>query len=38
MSAKNSDKGGQREHARAESKRWNAVLRAARDVLREVSP
>lgn len=37
MSAKNADKGGERQHARAKSKRWNALLRAQRDLLNEVA-
>jgi hypothetical protein len=38
MSARNADRGGQRQKMRDESKRMNALLRAQRDLLAEVAP
>jgi hypothetical protein len=37
MSARNADRGGQRELVRAEAKHWNVLLRAQRDLLIEVT-
>lgn len=37
MSARNADRGGQRQQLRAEAKRVSALLRAQRDLLTEVT-